>query len=78
MDSGQVTCQEYSFLTKQTDVRDVFHEREFYGLGGDTRAYYIAGGSFASSLLSCLEWVIKKVGWVFWRTSEAQEQNRSV
>ena len=36
--SGQVICQEYNFLTKQTDVRDMLHEREVYGVGGDTRA----------------------------------------
>ena len=76
MNSGKVICQEY--LTKQTDVQDVLHEREFYGVGGDTRAYCITEGFFASSLLSCLDWVIKEIGWVLWRTSETQELNRSV
>jgi hypothetical protein len=30
------------------------------------------------SLLKFLEWVIKKVGWVLWKTSETQEKNRRV
>jgi hypothetical protein len=78
VNSGQVIYQEYNFLTKRTDVRDVLREREFFGVGGDLRAYCITEGFFASSSLRCLEWVIKKVGWVLWRTSEAQKQNRSV
>ena len=55
---GQVICEEYNFLTKQSDVRDVRHERELYGLGGDTRAYCIRESFFALSLRSCLVWVI--------------------